>query len=140
MLSAMPRAGCWRWALGNRAAVAAVSICSGVPGGRWGKWERNKCYLFDKLKFTLSLVPSSGASGILTLAGDPGQSWIAHRQPGLSQSLPQFPYLLRQGQHPMLWPQRVFGCSQCYNESKWCTSSKGALKMGQLHRYGRYWC
>lgn len=84
----------------------------GFLGGRWGKWGRNRCYLFDKVNFTLCLVPSSRASGILTLARALGSAGLltCNLRRTLSHSLPRFPYLL--------WSQRVLGCSQCCREFK----------------------
>lgn len=73
MLSAVPGAGCWRSALWNGPLWLLSASAVGVPRVRWGKWERNKCYLFDKLKFTLSLpagpLGSSPWQGILDSLG-----------------------------------------------------------------------
>lgn len=68
-------------AWGAGPAGAPVSVCSGGSwGGRGREWVRNKCYLFDEASFALGLVLPA-ASGILTLAGAPAQSWLAHQQP-----------------------------------------------------------
>lgn len=41
---------------GWRSGLAPVSVRSGGSEGRWAKWKRNKCHLFDKAEFACGLV------------------------------------------------------------------------------------
>ncbi|XP_043416429.1 uncharacterized protein LOC122471644 [Prionailurus bengalensis] len=68
---------------GSRGDCRPWPLLWGFLAGRWGKWKRNRHYLFDQAneaKISRSAWP--WASGIFTLAWGPGRSRLSPQLPG----------------------------------------------------------